>query len=129
MSSKTSTTDQNEKPKKSGSSHSRKTKGEAFWRRHLGAWKRSGVSKAAYCRRHGLCANTMSTWGTRLNKTEKTQSPPAFVQVIQPEPAPASRDGLDILQIRFPNGCTVDVPTAVSPSTIRPWLEELARLG
>ena len=129
MSTKTSTTEKNEKPKKPGASHSRKSRGEMFWRRHLAAWKRSGVSKAAYCRQHGLCANTMSTWCTRLNKTKDTQSPPAFVQVVQPESVPVARDSLDILKIRFPNGCTVDVPTAVSPSTIRLWLEELAHLG
>lgn len=36
------------------------------WRKHLSAWKRSGLIQAAYCRRHGLTKQHFSWWKRRL---------------------------------------------------------------
>ena len=37
-----------------------------YWRRQLDRWERSGLSQAAYCRRHGLKAVTFSWWKRKL---------------------------------------------------------------
>ena len=37
-----------------------------FWQRHLDRWERSGVSQAAFCRRHGLKAVTFGWWKRKL---------------------------------------------------------------
>ncbi len=37
-----------------------------FWQRHLDRWERSGVSQAAFCRRHGLKAVTFGWWKQEL---------------------------------------------------------------
>lgn len=34
----------------------------AYWKQHVDAWKRSGESQAAYCRRHQLKAHQMIYW-------------------------------------------------------------------
>ena len=34
----------------------------AYWKRHIDAWKHSGESQAAYCRRHQLKADQMIYW-------------------------------------------------------------------
>ena len=33
-----------------------------YWQRHLDPWKWSGLSQAAFCRRHGLMARTFGWW-------------------------------------------------------------------
>ena len=37
-----------------------------YWQRHLDRWERSGLSQAAFCRRHGLKAVTFGWWKRRL---------------------------------------------------------------
>lgn len=37
-----------------------------YWQRHLDRWGRSGLSQAAYCRRHGLKAVTFAWWKRKL---------------------------------------------------------------
>ncbi len=37
-----------------------------WWERHLERWKRSGLSQAEYCRRHGLASVSLSGWKRRV---------------------------------------------------------------
>ncbi len=37
-----------------------------YWQRHLDRWARSGLSQAAFCRRHGLKAVTFGWWKRKL---------------------------------------------------------------
>ena len=37
-----------------------------YWQRHLDRWERSGLSQAAFCRRHGLKAVTFGWWKRKL---------------------------------------------------------------
>ena len=37
-----------------------------YWQRHLDRWERSGLSQAAFCRRHGLKPVTFSWWKRKL---------------------------------------------------------------
>ena len=37
-----------------------------YWQRHLDLWERSGLSQAAFCRRHGLKAVTFGWWKRKL---------------------------------------------------------------
>ena len=37
-----------------------------YWQRHLDRWGRSGLSQAAYCRRHGIKAVTFGWWKRKL---------------------------------------------------------------
>lgn len=39
------------------------------WRRRLDQWERSGLSQAAFCRRHGLKAVTFGWWKRKLDVT------------------------------------------------------------
>jgi len=42
--------------------------GADFWRAHIRAWRRSEVSRAAYCREHGLAARRFDHWVARLRE-------------------------------------------------------------
>jgi len=37
-----------------------------YWQQHLDRWARSGLSQAAFCRRHGLKAVTFGWWKRKL---------------------------------------------------------------
>jgi len=37
-----------------------------YWQGHLDRWARSGLSQAAFCRRHGLKAVTFGSWKRKL---------------------------------------------------------------
>jgi len=43
---------------------------EQSWRGHLGGWSRSGLSQAAYCRRHGLAPADFSWWKHELARRD-----------------------------------------------------------
>ena len=39
-----------------------------FWTRHVGQWRGSGLTQAAYCRRHRLLKGTLGYWASDLKK-------------------------------------------------------------
>ena len=41
-----------------------------FWERHLGQWKKSGMSQSEYCRIFGLKFHQFHYWKKKLSKTE-----------------------------------------------------------
>ena len=42
----------------------------AYWSEHIVAWRGSGLSQGAYCRRHGLSQSSLSYWRKRLGATD-----------------------------------------------------------
>lgn len=91
-----------------------------FWSRHVAAAAGSGLSKAAYCRRHSLNRKTFYRWAARV---------PANLA----EPAPAQ--SLVPLSVAPPTAVVPDALTLQSGVTVltlpRPvdarWLAELLR--
>jgi len=64
-----------------------KSAAERRWRGRLAAWKASGLSQAAYCRRAGLAANDFSRWKHEIARRDQRSAPtPTFlpVQIAQP---------------------------------------------
>jgi len=49
-------------------------RGEDFWRRAVGRWKRSGQTRAAFCDAEGLTPNTLTWWKWKLS-TAASASP------------------------------------------------------
>ena len=39
-----------------------------FWTRHVGQWRGSGLTQAAYCRRHRLLKGTLGYWASILKQ-------------------------------------------------------------
>jgi transposase-like protein len=72
-------------------------KKQAGWHRHLKAQSSSGLSIAAYCRRHGLREHGFYWWRRELarRKTLRREAAAAFVSVTvaaeEPIPAPEGR--------------------------------------
>jgi hypothetical protein len=75
----------------------------AFWRRHLVAWRDSGLSQAAYCRQHEV---SLSSFGYRRGKWDAVPSPPALLPLVVSPVSPS----VDRIEVTLPNGLQVRLP-------------------
>lgn len=78
----------------------------SMWGRHQAAWRDSGLSVAAYCRRRGLAYAQWMYWQRRLGRR-------AFVAVQVEVHGPAAVSRVDVsssalmLSVMLPNGLEV----------------------
>jgi hypothetical protein len=76
---------------------------QRFWEHHIKQWQSSGLSQAAYCRKHQLSAHRFYYWRRRL---PASQEPASFLPValsaspVQPHPT---------IRIHAPNGFTIEI--------------------
>ncbi len=66
---------------------------------HVQAWRSSALSRADYCRQHGIKYNTFLTW---FKLEAETAEPGKFVAL------PQSQEASGIIAIIFPNGIRVE---------------------
>lgn len=57
------------KAEERGAIAARRRAREEGWRKHLRAWRGSGLSQTEYCRRHGVTAADFSWWKCELART------------------------------------------------------------
>jgi hypothetical protein len=90
------------------------------WINHIGAWQRSGLSQAAYCRQHELNAKSFS--GRLSEYRAQGISPlPALIPVqVKVDEQQLSLTHALVLTVQ---GCRLELPPTVSAQ----WLAELLR--
>lgn len=90
----------------------------AYWRGVLDAWRRSGMSVAAFCRRRDLAEPTFYAWRRRLKRAGPPSAPaPAFVPVrIVPTPAPFA--GRAIVELTLRGGRVMRVHADFTPHSL-----------
>lgn len=65
----------------------------AYWREQVAAWRRSGLSRAAYCRREAVSASSLGHWVRRLAREQiDGDAVPVIVAVSPRQLAPGLRD-------------------------------------
>jgi hypothetical protein len=103
----------------------KRREGIEFWKRHLEAWRGSGLTQEAYCRERALSFTTFARWRNRINRTHKSSvgtgtafvpvtlkpAPPVVVPTGQQQGASASRAGH--IEIRLANARTIEVRDGV----------------
>jgi hypothetical protein len=57
--------------------HVRDEQKEAFWRGHKEGWKKSGLSKRAYCSAHDLTYSSFMSWQREVEIRDREKVPPA----------------------------------------------------
>jgi hypothetical protein len=57
--------------------HVRDEQKEAFWRGHNEGWKKSGLSKRAYCVAHDLTYSSFMAWRREVEIRDREKVPPA----------------------------------------------------
>ena len=98
-----------------------KQRGEVFWSRHVVAAAGSGLSKAAYCRRHSINRKTFYRWVARVGVNPvdplPTQSLVPLSVATSPMPGP------EALGLQLGTGVVLTMPRSVDAR----WLAELLR--
>ncbi|MCO6427092.1 IS66 family insertion sequence element accessory protein TnpB [Nitrosomonas communis] len=86
---------------------------------HIEAWQTSGMSQAAYCRKHGLNAKTFGNWLRIYRSGREVVRSSALVPVtIKPMSMTANT-----LRLRGQGDHVLELPSTVSPH----WLGELLK--
>lgn len=85
-----------------------------FWRAHVTAWTRSGLSARAYAAEHNLKAPTLYAWRRRLRHEPSTRSAPRLVPITLEAPA--------LCELVLRDGRTLRFPTHVEPAALAAFL-------
>ena len=99
------------------STETRATKRE-HWRTILDQWRQSGLSKAAFCREHGIAAWQFHYWFRRLSPSSP-EPDGAFARVE----CPAGGAGV---RLRLPSGAAIEVDRDFDPATLVRLLRAVA---
>ena len=112
-----------------------------FWQAQVDAWRKSGLTQRAYCRRHELPETQFSHWKHRLQKRQrrpraKTQLVPLAV-MEDSSCATANWDGGQVvdcngrgeLTLLLGNGLRLEIGDRFNGATLRRVLEVLGDVG
>lgn len=97
------------------------------WQAHLAALKKSGLSRAEYCRQHQLSYHALAYWYRKLAKPvveETTLVPVTLSPSIRMNSVPSAPSPLKII---LPNKIAVEVSDNFSPTTLTRLLTTLER--
>jgi transposase-like protein len=97
-----------------------KHKPKQFWIAHVAAAQASGMSKAAYCRRHGLDYKSLLRWANRLRRRGEASTTQSLVPVAIRNAAPAERGSMTLR-------IGPDVSLSIPASTDAVWLGTMLR--
>lgn len=86
---------------------------------HIAQWRVSGLSRAAYCRQHGLVYHTTRWWNRSVDASEAL--PPAasgFIEVLRPSAVITPPPANGMATVSWPTGATLRIPTGTDPQWI-----------
>ena len=89
----------------------------SYWASHVESWGRSGQSKQAYCRAHGLSPASFYRWCGKVASGEKAK--PVFVPLRLPVVSP----GGYVLELILATGQRLRVGEGVDPAWGSRWPE------
>lgn len=89
---------------KSKTNHSRASKGEMFWQKHIERWRSSDLNQSQYCQQQGLSLSSFTKWKQRFNKPHQEQyqsslEPSPFIEIPQDSSEEQTADEV-VVQIR-----------------------------
>lgn len=99
-------------------------RGRVFWSRHVAAAEGSGLSRAAYCRQHGLDYGTFRRWARRV-----AAEPPASSDALALVPLRVSArqdDSVGMLRLEVGPGAVLTFPRSIDVRWLAALLRELA---
>jgi len=101
---------------------------QVFWKAHISAMDRSGLSLAEYCRRHGLSCSAFRYWRRKLGKGAGT--PVSLVPVPGVIPQEESHHACNAadLRLNLKGRFTVEVGDGFSPATLARLVSTLEAL-
>lgn len=97
------------------------------WQAHIFAQRRSGLSRAAYCKEHNLSYDAATYWNKKLSQPGQEQTnlvPVRFSSNIAINPGQTARSGSG-LKVILPNKIVIEVGDDFSPATLKKLLTTL----
>lgn len=92
-----------------------------FWSSHMAAWKSSGLTQTAYCRRHTLSLPSFGYWRRVLGRRPLAPPSLALVPIVVGEPEPV----VELIEVRLPNGLQVRLPVGMASPRWLPTVQAL----
>jgi hypothetical protein len=92
------------------------------WENHIEQWKASGLSQAAYCRKHRLKAHRFYYWRRRLSASQDGVS---FLPVAL---SSSLAQNHTTIRIHTPNGFIIEIEDANGSLRIEPLITGVAAL-
>ncbi len=101
----------------------------SYWRRKIEEFKASGLSRAAFCRKHHIRAHNLYYW---LNRQPSNDAAPRrFLAVAVDEARTVEAKSLPSIgvemRITFPDGVTIDCPSGSDFAAVGVLVEFLRR--
>lgn len=75
------------------------------WQELFNEWKQSGLTRAAFCRKHKLAVSTFDYWRRRIRERSRSKSELVKVSVNQP-----SKHNTKLI-LELPGGIRLDIPS------------------
>lgn len=106
-----------------------------FWIDHVQQWRRSDLSKAAYCEKHNIKIGSFYNWSGKADSTPSAEQLPHPLLVA--EPAPIQFHPVKLTSAKAPSGQFVHVvraatdvalPSDLSSEQIHHWLSAIHQL-
>ena len=102
--------------------------GRKFWKAHVRSWRKSGLSRAEYCRQHDLSYHALRYWLRRLD-----QQTPTGISLV-PVPVEKTHHLLErgnnhnslTLKLEVGQGFKIEVSDGFSPVTLKRLISTLA---
>jgi len=101
---------------------------ETYWQEKVADFKKSGLSRAAYCRAHNLKLTTFKNWcyRSRHPNKEKPGKPTDFVPLLTKKCLePTNATTAKYYRLHIKEGIYIEIPLSLPLST----LEDLLRLA
>lgn len=95
------------------------------WQAHISAQRKSGLTRAAYCKEHNLSYHAATYWSRKLSQFEQKQTilvPVRFYSNIALNTYQTARSGLKVI---LPNKIMIEVGDDFSPATLKKLLTAL----
>lgn len=100
---------------------------ERHWQAHISAQRKSGLSRAAYCKEHNLSYHAATYWSRKLSKPMQKQTnlvPVKFPSNIEINPAQTARPDFKVI---LANKIAIEIGDDFSPATLTKLLAVLKR--
>ena len=96
---------------------------EVYWRKHIAAWKRSGMSKRGYCKANNLSESSFNAWNREISLREREYAPTANAAAI------LSANENPFVPIRLaPNSPSADLPPVKAAEPLPATAEGLVEI-
>jgi hypothetical protein len=97
-----------------------------IWRGRIKAWKASGLTRVAWCKREGICISTLDYWRRQIEPTEAVaeSSVPGRALTLVPVKI-RDEDFHGAVMLRSPGGWSVALPASTSAASLADLLKQL----